>query len=345
MGFFLAKRGSDIRINTLFHIHFLYYFNGNSRTSRHEPFLTRDMAPNYMNTDLAPNCEIRNNPCVSVVLPCYNSENYVDEALSSCLAQTYQNIEIIAVDDGSTDSTLACLLSFKSKNPQIRLIVLTHEDRSNHGVAASRLLAFMHARGEYISLLDSDDTYHPFKLQSQVECLQRHPSVVVCHTAVNVMSALPDDIIDSHETHFSCSPIVPYRFARLSDYLCRLHISNSSACIRASALRQIRYPPRMSNSHEDWLLWVLLARKGLFVQLPERLVNYQMRPQSLSAQVNSSCLTKRHRRIEFLYRVFLATLPSFTSMLALFFLVRSLAGLGQYNIFRKSISLRFLGAR
>jgi len=283
------------------------------------------MSLNCRGLGIGPNGEGYVNPCVSIILPCYNSENHIHEALSSCLAQSYKNLEIIAVDDGSTDSTLECLLSFKSRHPLIRLVVLTHADQCNHGVAASRRLAIEHANGDFISMLDSDDVYEPSKIKSQVNCLLENPSVVLCHTAVRILG--DSEYAMEHENHFSSSPLIPYSLDSLPDFLFKLHICNSSVMIRASALRGLHYPASMQNQCEDWLLWVLISRKGKFIQHPCRLTSYRRHSTSLSYQLHGNPLQERFARINFLRLSVVYSFPSCLSLRALMLLIRSLGGL------------------
>ena len=94
-------------------------------------------------------------PKVTVIIPCYNMGQYIDEAVDSVFAQTMQNFEIIIVDDGSTDQATTQLLS-NYHRPNTRVLVT-----ENQGLAAARNHAIRHANGEYLCALDSDDKLHP----------------------------------------------------------------------------------------------------------------------------------------------------------------------------------------
>lgn len=104
------------------------------------------------------------NPKVSVIVPCYNCESTVDACLDSLYRQTYQNIEIIAVNDGSTDGTLSRLNLQNKKNPKILVI-----DIPNGGVSNARNVAIKHSTGDYIAFLDSDDTVSDKYLSDMVK--------------------------------------------------------------------------------------------------------------------------------------------------------------------------------
>jgi glycosyltransferase involved in cell wall biosynthesis len=111
---------------------------------------------------------------VSVIIPVYNGEKYLDRAIDSVLEQTYANYEIIAIDDGSTDRTSKILETYSSK--------IRYCYRDNQGVAATRNYGIEIAEGELIAFLDADDFFFPDKLAKQVDCFQENPDLgmVIC---------------------------------------------------------------------------------------------------------------------------------------------------------------------
>jgi glycosyltransferase involved in cell wall biosynthesis len=113
-------------------------------------------------------------PRVSVIMPFFNLERFIEESIESVLAQTYPHWELLLVDDGSTDGSPAIARRYSSLQPE-RIRYLSHEGGANRGASASRNLGIRHARGEYIALLDADDTWVPRKLQEQVAILNAHP--------------------------------------------------------------------------------------------------------------------------------------------------------------------------
>lgn len=115
-------------------------------------------------------------PLVSICIPVYNAEKYISETLNSALYQTYQNIEIIVVDDGSTDNTLKLLEKYKNQG----VIVLK---QSNSGACRARNVALKKAGGKYIQFLDADDLLSPEKIEAQVEVLEKYPGkIAACDT-------------------------------------------------------------------------------------------------------------------------------------------------------------------
>jgi glycosyltransferase involved in cell wall biosynthesis len=116
-------------------------------------------------------------PLVSVIIPAYNRVRYIDQTIMCVLEQSQAGVELIVVDDGSTDGTFERVQSYGEK-----LILLTHPDRANKGQAASINLGLGVARGKYIAILDSDDFWELNKLQIQVAFLEANENIGLVYT-------------------------------------------------------------------------------------------------------------------------------------------------------------------
>lgn len=115
-------------------------------------------------------------PLVSIIIPLYNAENYIAETLRSVLNQTWKNKEIIVVNDGSTDNSLAIVVSFDSE--EIRVI-----NQKNQGASAAKQTGLEHAKGDYIQYLDADDLLSPNKIEAQMALLTDKPGYLgLCGT-------------------------------------------------------------------------------------------------------------------------------------------------------------------
>jgi glycosyltransferase involved in cell wall biosynthesis len=112
-------------------------------------------------------------PMVSVIIPAFNRVEYIRETVHSALDQNYPNIEVIAVDDGSSDGTYDVLMQFADEQ---KITLLSHANRENRGQSAALNVGLKAASGEFLAILDSDDLFAPTKLADQVRFLQANPS-------------------------------------------------------------------------------------------------------------------------------------------------------------------------
>ena len=120
-------------------------------------------------------------PLVSIVIPVYNGANFVREAIDSALAQTYRNIEIIVVNDGSTDNTRDIALSYGDK--------IRYFEKENGGVSTALNLAISEMKGEYFSWLSHDDLYAPEKVEAEIEALKTNGNMdMVVHCNYNILN-------------------------------------------------------------------------------------------------------------------------------------------------------------
>ena len=114
-----------------------------------------------------------NNPLISVMMPTYNNGKYIKQAIESIYAQNYNNMEIIVVDDGSTDNTREILNQYKD----VKYFYIEHK-----GISVARNMALEKSKGEYIAFLDSDDYWLPNKLNTQMQYFKDHPDCQIVFT-------------------------------------------------------------------------------------------------------------------------------------------------------------------
>jgi glycosyltransferase involved in cell wall biosynthesis len=125
-------------------------------------------------------------PRISVVIPVFNVAAYVGDAIASIQTQTIGDIEIIVVDDGSTDQTPQLIQSIAEKDPRVRILKM-HE-KGGHGSAAARNLGFSICRAPYIAVMDGDDASTPDRLEKQLIFLMEHPEISIVSCGFRVMS-------------------------------------------------------------------------------------------------------------------------------------------------------------
>lgn len=185
-------------------------------------------------------------PAVSVVMPAYNAEKYIEEAIYSVRSQTFRDWELIVVDDCSTDGTPEIVARLAREDGRIHLY---RSDR-NSGAAATRNRGLSLCRGRYVALLDSDDRWMPEKLERQVRLAEETGAeVIYCSYG----------IIDENGKKICDDFIVPER-TDLESSLARMVISCSTALLSARICREYRFDP--SYYHEDLVFWFRLLLDG-----------------------------------------------------------------------------------
>ncbi len=127
-------------------------------------------------------------PSIDVIITVYNGENFIKEAVESAQNQTWKNLNIIIVDDGSTDSTLQILKSLSSTDSRIRVV-----ERAHAGISASLNAAIPYVEADFVAFLDADDLWHPQKLEKQMACLERSGSDI-CFTMLQEFESFDEGI-------------------------------------------------------------------------------------------------------------------------------------------------------
>src|ERR1035437_3707243 len=126
--------------------------------------------------------EVTNQKLVSIIIPCYNGENFIEQAIQSVLTQTYANWELLIIDDGSTDKTAALISTYL---PDKRI---QYYYKNNGGVSAARNFGLDKSVGEFIVFLDTDDMIEPQFLQKRVLFLQNNPYYSACCTSAQIIN-------------------------------------------------------------------------------------------------------------------------------------------------------------
>ena len=207
-------------------------------------------------------------PLVSIIIPAYNVEKYVQEAIDSALSQIYKDIEIIVVDDGSTDNTKKVL------NPYIKKGQIHYIYQENKGLSSARNTGIRAAKGGYIAFLDSDDLFLPEKMQRQVDFLEKHQEYDVCYCDIyHFYEDEPEQMFKLNYSYYSGDAVLKNLFKRN-------FINPLSVVIRKNVVDKCGYFNEKMKKTEDWDYWVNLAWKGVkFHFLPVILAKYRIRKQ------------------------------------------------------------------
>lgn len=200
-------------------------------------------------------------PTVSVILSCRDYAQYVGEAIESVLAQTFTDFELLALDDGSVDASVAVISRYLSDR-RVRLIQC-----DGIGVPRAKALGTRLACGEFVGLLDADDRWHPTKLAQQVALLRAKPEVAVVATR--------RAIIDAHGRPQPPARDRLYRGHVSAHLLMTNFVCYSSALVRRSALEHVgSFDPLLALA-TDYELWLRLARHYAFDYVDAVLVDYR----------------------------------------------------------------------
>lgn len=197
-------------------------------------------------------------PCISVILPVFNSAGFVGGALESILGQSFKDFEVIVIDDGSTDDSLEVVNSFKDE----RIIVL--RNAKNLGLVESLNKAVEYCKGKYIARMDADDICASDRLKIQYDFMEAHPDVDVAGTYLLTFGAIEQ----------SWQPPTSHE-----DIHCGMLFSNMiyhPTVIAKSYVFKEKYDPSFLAS-EDYELWLRLINKGYrFANVPEFLLRYRV---------------------------------------------------------------------
>ncbi len=248
-------------------------------------------------------------PRVSVVIPAYRSEATLAEAVESVLAQTYGDLEVLIVEDGSDDGTLDVAEECRELDPR-RVKILRHEGGANRGVSASRNLALDHATGEFIGFLDADDAWLPEKLAWQIDVFTRFGEIGFVFGDV-YLSIQPDPHQPMARQQLSRAPHRAHLAQRFNgEELSAARVLNFDPrpftwIVSPTPLVRSRYfadglrfvgPPQLDLQYEDFLMWRILAMRTTFHAIAEPIAIYRVHDTSFTGTFHRSKSTLDHLR-------------------------------------------------
>ena len=230
---------------------------------------------------------------VTVVIPVYNGSRYLRESINSVLAQTFQDYEIVCVDDGSTDDSVSLLQEYGQRIRVVR--------QDNSGQSAARNAGVKLARGEYIAFLDQDDVWYPSKVQNQLAVLDAEPDVVLVHCNF--------DRIDERGEMLERGAGMIERTSALGSSMGQLIgealIFPSAMMIRKEGYERIGGFHHALQGFEDFDLIARLKEQGRFVMVEERGMAYRMHGSGFTRTGGIHVIRSREtflRRMQTLYR-------------------------------------------
>jgi glycosyltransferase involved in cell wall biosynthesis len=212
-----------------------------------------------------------NDPALSIIIPCYNAQQYLAQAICSAQRQTLRDIEIIVVDDGSRDNSWRIVERYMS-DPRIRLLRLT-----NQGIAGARNAGLALARGEFVAFLDADDRWFIDKAACHVQHLRSDPTIDVSFSWYAVIDAFGNDTGRRGRARagtFSWIELLRENF-----------VWNGQPVMRRATLRRVGEFDGTLPSHEDYeyILRIGASRERCVACLPQVLAEYRRRPGQLTS--------------------------------------------------------------
>lgn len=210
-------------------------------------------------------------PLVSVIMTNYNHDNFVGESIASVLNQTYRNLQLIVVDDGSTDRSVEVINSFQDERMEV------YPCKKNVHISAATNYAMQYAKGEYVAIADSDDLWCEEKLQRQMEFLLQHPQYEACFTWADIIDDKGNNINEEMKdilAIFDASTDTREEWLRFFFYVGN-RLLNPSSVVSMKALKEIgEHNVAFVQGHDfDW--WVRFTKKYSFAILEERLLKYR----------------------------------------------------------------------
>ncbi|MCS6814231.1 MAG: glycosyltransferase [Cyanobacteria bacterium] len=211
-------------------------------------------------------------PTISVIMPVYNADRYVAQAVESILTQTFADFEFLIVDDGSTDRSLKILRHYAAQDDRIHL---TSRPNTGYVIALNEMLRL--AKGEFIARMDADDVALPDRFQRQVAFLRQHPEVVCVGGS--------HDIIDAQGRLLTTLKL-PESNEEIQRLALAGHgsICHPCAMIRRSTIIAIGGYNEAMMPAEDLDLWLRLGELGQLANLPEPVLRYRLHMKSVSEQ-------------------------------------------------------------
>ena len=207
-------------------------------------------------------------PLLSVILPTFNSELYVAQAISSVLRQTFCDFELIIVDDHSTDLTPKIIGSFTDD----RIQILRHD--RNDGLVKSLNDGVALASGEYIARMDHDDIADPRRFETQIDYLKQHPDVGVLGTGIQIMNG-QGELGLAYEF-----PLAHSQIEWAMAFFCP--IAHPTVIMRAAIFNEVGGYSQEASYAEDYDLWERLIRLTKFANIPGQFLHLRKHEQNMT---------------------------------------------------------------
>ncbi len=240
------------------------------------------------------------NPKISVIISTYNRANLLPRTIKSVLNQTFQNFELIIIDDASTDSTEEVVKSFNDSR-----VIYIKNKKNWGGPARPKNIGIEKAQGEFVAFLDDDDEWLPQKLEKQLKIFEeskKNLGLVACY-ALDV--CVDKNVVNKYKITIpkNCSNVFPLILEK-----CFIH-STSSVLIKKQVLTKLGYFDENLKVTDDWELWIRILKEYEFDFVAEPLFKYYFHGKNVSETIN---VLQRIKEIEYIlekYKIFYEQYP------------------------------------
>ncbi len=205
---------------------------------------------------------------VSIIMPVYNGQKFISKSIESVLAQSYENWELIIINDGSTDMTEEVVIKFKNLTNKIKYFY-----KANEGQVKATNFGILKSNGEYISFLDSDDLWETDKLKKQVNFISQNKNIDFLYSKYNSIDENGNVLI----TNISHDSINHYMNLLKCCFIGRLTV-----IVKKSILIELNLFDESLHSTDDWDMWIRISKKFKLSFLDEVIASYRIHPQSMS---------------------------------------------------------------
>lgn len=210
-------------------------------------------------------------PFISVLMPIYNGEKYLKESIDSILGQTYENFELLLINDASNDASENIILSYLDS----RIVYIKNEQ--NLGLIKTLNKGLDLAKGEFIARMDQDDISLPTRFEKQIDIFHKNPEIGVCGTW---FTSFGEGIQEKTLQHPVDSEAIKINL------LGRSSLGHPTVMLRKSAMGNLRYDENYQSA-EDYEFWISLSRVTRLYNIPESLLKYRVHQTNISVVENS----------------------------------------------------------
>ena len=211
---------------------------------------------------------------ISIITASYNYAQYIEQAINSIIRQSYQDWELIIVDDGSCDNSLKIIKSYCQKDGRIKLF--QHENGQNKGLKETILLGIEHACGEWIAFLESDDYFAPDNLLKKIETINKYPEVKL---VFNKVKFIPQEKRNQQKIYEKTQKkLSKMNFPRnmfYEFYINNMILTFSCVMVETKTIKNANFNTP-TDSILDWWLWIHIAHKNLFYYIDEELTAWRL---------------------------------------------------------------------